>query len=88
LEKEIISDVAEVLKDFFDKQDLDEIKTDSYGNVLGIMNGNRPDPCLVFDGPIDTVPVSDVNEWSKKPFGAEMKEPVFTTKKHQILRAV
>jgi len=66
--------VAEVLKDFFEEEGFDEIKIDSCGNVIGIMNGNRPGPCIVFDGHIDTVPVADINEWREDPFGAEIKD--------------
>jgi putative selenium metabolism hydrolase len=65
--------VAGVLKAFFEEQGFDEITTDSCGNIIGVINGNRPGPTLVFDGHIDTVPVPDANKWSEDPFGAEIK---------------
>jgi len=64
---------AGVLKSYFQKKLFDEIKTDTCGNTIGVIKGNRPGPCIVFDGHIDTVPV-DEKEWSVDPFGAEIRD--------------
>lgn len=66
--------VAETLISFFKEQGFDEIKTDSYGNVVGIINGSQKGPTLVFDGHIDTVPVVNPKEWTENPFGGEIKD--------------
>jgi putative aminopeptidase FrvX len=34
--------VGKALKEFFEKNHYDEVKIDSYGNVIGIIKGNRP----------------------------------------------
>jgi len=61
---------AEVLKAYFEKHGFDEIQIDECGNAVGVIQGNRPGPCVVFDGHIDTVPVPDESEWSVPPFDA------------------
>ncbi len=66
--------VAQVLKSYFEDNDFDEIKIDSCGNVIGVINGKYDGPTLVFDGHIDTVPVQDISKWSVNPFGGEIKD--------------
>lgn len=71
------NEVAEVLKGFLEKnfsgkQVFDEIKTDQYGNVIGVIKGKRPGNKILFDGHIDTVPVQDETKWTHKPFEAEI----------------
>lgn len=65
-------EAAEVLKTFFSENQFDEILTDSYGNIIGKIKGNRPGPKLLFDGHIDTVEVPDSSKWTHNPFGAEI----------------
>lgn len=64
--------VAKALKAFFDKNNFDEVKIDSYGNVIGMMKGNRPGKKILFDGHIDTVPVENEEKWTHEPFGAQL----------------
>lgn len=64
---------AEVLKAYFQKRGFDEIEADACGNMTGIINGNRPGPCIVFDGHMDTVPVNET-EWVEDPFGAKIRD--------------
>ena len=66
-------DAAGVLKNFFVQKGFDEVAVDEAGNVVGVINGNRPGPCLLFDGHIDTVPVDEA-AWSVDPFGAEERD--------------
>ena len=68
------SGVAEVLRDFMTARGFDSVTTDRYGNVIGCIKGNRPGKKLLFDGHMDTVPVSDPAQWSHAPFGAEVCE--------------
>ncbi len=67
-------EVAQVLSEFFKESGFDEVKIDSCGNSIGIINGNRPGPCIVLDGHLDTVPVGDINKWSVDPFSAVIKD--------------
>ena len=66
------SDVAKLLCDFMTAHGFDRVTTDRYGNVIGCIKGNRPGKKLLFDGHIDTVPVSDPAQWIHDPFGAEV----------------
>ena len=51
----------------------DDINTDAYGNVIGIIHGKKPGPCLLYDGHMDTVAV-EPNDWQHDPFGAEIED--------------
>jgi len=64
---------AVVLQSWFTKLGYDEIATDKYGNIIGIINGSRPGPCVLLDGHIDTVPVNE-SEWTVPPFGGEIRD--------------
>lgn len=65
-------DVAEKIKIYCEANGFDEIHIDKYGNIIGCIKGNRPGKKLLFDGHIDTVPVSDASKWSHDPFAAEI----------------
>lgn len=66
--------VVSVLKDYMQKNGFDEVAVDDYGNLVGCIKGNRPGKKLLFDGHMDTVPVSDPAEWTYPPFAAEIHE--------------
>lgn len=65
-------EAAQVLINFFKENDFDEVKIDEVGNAIGIINGNKKGPTIVFDGHLDTVVVSDEDKWSYNPFKAEI----------------
>lgn len=52
----------------------DEVNVDKYGNIVGCIKGKRPGKKLLFDGHIDTVPVSSEAEWQYPPFAAEIHD--------------
>lgn len=60
------------LKKFFESKGFDEVITDEYGNVIGVIKGTKPGKKILFDGHIDTVPVQDETKWTHKPFEAEI----------------
>lgn len=66
--------VVSVLKDYMRENGFDEVAVDDYGNLVGCIKGNRPGKKLLFDGHMDTVPVSDPAEWKYPPFAAEIHE--------------
>ncbi len=66
--------VAALLKEYFLKNGYDDAYADSYGNMIGIIEGSRPGPTIVFDGHMDTVPVQDPAAWTQDPFGAQIKD--------------
>jgi putative aminopeptidase FrvX len=43
-------EVAQVLATFFKESGFDEIKIDSCGNSIGLINGNMPGPTIVING--------------------------------------
>lgn len=66
--------VAEVLKKNFKEMGFDDVIIDGYGNIIGHIKGNRPGKKILFDGHIDTVPVTNPDEWTHPPFGAEIND--------------
>lgn len=50
----------------------DEVRTDRLGSVIGKINGKGNGPALLFDGHMDTVPVSDPDQWTVNPFGGDI----------------
>jgi putative selenium metabolism hydrolase len=66
--------VATKLHAFFDETGFDEVIIDDYGNIIGHIKGSKPGKKILFDGHIDTVPVTDPTMWDYDPFGAEIHE--------------
>ena len=66
--------VAKILENFFVANGFDEVKIDSYGNVIGCIKGKHPGKKLLFDAHMDTVPVSDPSAWTMNPWGGEIKD--------------
>lgn len=64
--------VASKLKEYFLANGYDDVTIDLYGNILGVIKGNKPGKKLLFDGHIDTVPVVNEEKWTHNPFGAEI----------------
>ncbi|MDL2323879.1 YgeY family selenium metabolism-linked hydrolase [Ruminococcaceae bacterium OttesenSCG-928-A16] len=66
--------VVQVLQQTMQQMGFDDVSVDKYGNIVGRIKGNRPGKKLLFDGHIDTVPVSDETEWIHPPFAAEIHD--------------
>lgn len=66
--------VSEELVKFFNDNGFDDVHIDKYGNTIGHIKGNKSGPSIVFDGHMDTVPVTDPNEWEYPPFEAEIHD--------------
>ena len=62
------SGVVELLSKTMTEFGFDQVKVDRYGNVIGCIKGNKPGKKLLFDGHIDTVPVTDDTQWTFPPF--------------------
>ncbi|WP_406582847.1 YgeY family selenium metabolism-linked hydrolase [Bacillus salipaludis] len=65
--------VAEEIKGFAEQNGFDEVIVDELGNVMLVMKGKDNGPTVLFDGHIDTVPVS-VERWTVDPFSGEIKD--------------
>ncbi len=68
------AEVAAVLADEMRALGYDEVAVDKYGSVIGIINGNRPGPTVLFDGHIDTVPAENAEKWAYPPFEARISD--------------
>jgi putative selenium metabolism hydrolase len=52
----------------------DEVFVDPYGSVVGVINGERPGPTLLFDGHTDVVPIHEPEHWHCEPYGGEVSD--------------
>lgn len=66
--------VSEELTKFFKENGFDDVHVDKYGNTIGHIKGSKPGPKIVFDGHMDTVPVTDESEWQYPPSEAEIHD--------------
>ncbi|GAA0679579.1 MULTISPECIES: YgeY family selenium metabolism-linked hydrolase [Clostridium] len=66
--------VVRVLSERMKVMGFDEVTVDKYGNLIGCIRGNRPGKKILFDGHMDTVPVTEENEWMYPPFAAEIHD--------------
>lgn len=67
-------EVAIYIKERMLSHGYSEVIIDDYGNVIGHIKGKRPGPVVLFDGHMDTVPVTDENEWIVDPFAGKVMD--------------
>lgn len=68
------ADVVAAVKSNMLELGYDDVHIDKYGNVIGVIKGNRPGKKILFDGHIDTVPVPDPSKWTHDPFAGEIED--------------
>lgn len=68
------SGVVSVLSENMKQMGFDEVTVDKYGNIIGCIKGKRQGKKILFDGHIDTVPVTEETEWIHPPFAAEIHD--------------
>lgn len=66
--------VANTLKEYFQSKGFSNCKIDKYGNFIACIKGKKPGLKILFDGHMDTVPVTDETKWEYPPFEAEIHE--------------
>lgn len=66
--------VVAVLQKNMKEMGFDEVTIDRYGNMIGCIRGNKPGKKILFDGHIDTVPVTEEDKWKYPPFAAEIHD--------------
>jgi putative selenium metabolism hydrolase len=66
------ADITKKLKLYFQKMGYDHVGNDEYGNIIGRIKGNRPGRSILFEGHLDTVPVSNLGKWTHNPFEGEI----------------
>jgi putative selenium metabolism hydrolase len=52
----------------------DQVHIDSYGSVIGVVEGSRLGPTLLFDGHMDVVPIREPDQWHCDPYGGVVKD--------------
>ena len=52
----------------------DEVQTDAWGNVIGVINGAHPGKTMLLDAHTDTVGISPGVPWEVEPFGGQVKD--------------
>lgn len=62
--------VSDLIREYMLQNDFDEVHVDKFGNTIGCIKGKKPGPKLLFDGHMDTVPVTQPEKWNHEPFGA------------------
>lgn len=68
-------DIARFLKSRSERFDLDEVFIDDFGNVILEKNSSiGTGPRIHFDGHLDTVGITQKENWKHEPFGAEIFE--------------
>jgi putative selenium metabolism hydrolase len=50
------------------------ITIDEFGSVIGKVRGQSDSPVILFDGHMDTAPISDLSAWSHDPYAAEIED--------------
>lgn len=63
-----------VLQKNMKEMGFDEVTIVRYGNIIGCIRGNIPGKKILFDGHIDTVPVTEEDKWEYPPFAAEIHD--------------
>ena len=66
--------VSKELQEFFHGHGFTDVYVDGYGNTIGHIKGNKKGIKLLFDGHMDTVPVTNEQEWMYPPFKAEIHD--------------
>lgn len=66
--------VARLMQRKMREYGFDEASILPYGSVLGCIRGKRPGMTVLLDGHIDHVDVTDPEQWTHDPFGAEIAE--------------
>lgn len=70
-------DVASIIADKLRELGYDEVFTDDWGNVVGLVKGTKPGPTIMYNGHMDAVSPGDPESWGKyDPYGAEIDEAV------------
>lgn len=67
-------EAAELLMEKMLALGYDSAWIDGVGNVIGEIRGSRPGPKILFDGHIDTIPVSGSELWLQDPFEGTVKD--------------
>jgi putative selenium metabolism hydrolase len=66
--------VAQIVLDEMKRLGFDRTWVDENGSVIGLIEGARPGPTLLFDAHTDTVGIAPGSVWTREPFDAEIAD--------------
>jgi putative selenium metabolism hydrolase len=66
--------VAAAIRTKMEMLGYDRVETDAYGSLIAYRQGSRPGPTILFDSHMDLVPVTNPDEWTSDPFGADIRD--------------
>ena len=69
-EAQIVAQLKQIFKD----TGSDDVTADEYGSIAARFKGKRPGKTVLLDAHIDTVPVTDPNQWDDDPFGGDVTD--------------
>lgn len=70
-------DVAKLFEEEMKSLGYDEVFTDEWGNVTGIVRGTKPGPTIMYNGHMDAVSPGEIEAWEGyDPYGAEIDQAV------------
>lgn len=70
-------DVAKLFAGEMEKLGYDEVFTDHWGNVIGIVKGTEAGPTIMYNGHMDVVSAGEIDAWEGyDPFGGQIDEAV------------
>ena len=66
--------MAGLVREAMEAMGYDEVRVDSYGNVVGRIRLKKPGRKILFEAHMDHVDVTDRSRWSVDPYGAEIRD--------------
>ena len=67
--------LTQIVLDEMQRLNFDRVWVDENGSVVGLIEGARSGPTLLFDAHTDTVGIAPGSVWTREPFGAEIEGP-------------
>ena len=66
--------VSQIVLEEMKRLGFDRVWIDENGSAIGLVEGERPGPTLLFDAHTDTVGIAPGSVWTREPFGAEIDD--------------
>ncbi len=66
--------VADALADFFHGHGAEDVTVDRCGNLIAVLHGDKAGQTVLFDGHMDTVPVTNAQDWKHDPYAGEIED--------------
>jgi succinyl-diaminopimelate desuccinylase len=67
-------DVAPLIRAETQSLGYDEVETDAWGNIIGLLRGQGKGPSVMFNGHMDHVDAGNASDWPYPPYGGELHD--------------